>query len=329
MQLSANHPDPLGVLASAGWVVENAASVFIRDQKICVGAKAVLVRIKQGFDTLAVGFGDAGNLQDNVQAIFLEDVVNFSFWSDAGSPKWRVEWPPGQFQTGGWYAMKSCFERALSEGTPLLDARYLLELEEATMAGIFRGADGTIMPLLAPRAENLREAGQALLEKFDGQFVNVLEESGYDAIKLVQLILDNFPSFRDTASLEGREIRFYKRAQVCPNDLSYLFPGQPERIRNLNQLTAFADYKLPQVLREMGVLEYSPELVRKIDAGEEIPAGSREEIEIRAATIWAVELLRQHLGEYSAGRIDNALWLIGQDIRDTARPHHRTRTIFY
>ncbi|MBU1177806.1 queuosine salvage family protein [Patescibacteria group bacterium] len=32
--------------------------------------------------------------------------------------------------------------------------------------------------------------------------------------------------------------------------------------------------------------------------------------------------------QYTAGQIDNAIWLISQNIENTP-PHHRTRTIYY
>ncbi len=329
MRLSTDHPDPLGVLASTKWVVENTTSVFIREAKLAEAAKAAAGKLQQGLDTLAAGFGDTGELHTNAQLIFLEDSINFCYWAELGQPKWQVEWPIGVVHTGGFYAMKSCFERALQEGIPLLDAQFLSRLTGGQAERIFRGSGTAKINLIDKRIENLREAGTVLSEKFGSQFFNLLEISGYDAIALVRLILEHFASFRDTVVLGDREMKFYKRAQICAHDMTYLFPGDPRRVKNADQLTAFADYKLPQVLREMGVLEYSPELARKIDAGEKIPAGSREEIEIRAGSVWAAELIRQLSDHYTSGQIDNALWLISQDIRDTAWPHHRTRTIFY
>ena len=51
------------------------------------------------------------------------------------------------------------------------------------------------------------------------------------------------------------------------------------------ELTVFADYKLPQVLRRLGVLRYAPHLAERIDRLKPLEAGSREEGEIRAATV--------------------------------------------
>src|SRR5205814_1260354 len=103
-------------------------------------------------------------------------------------------------------------------------------------------------------------------------------------------------------------------------------------LADLDQLTAFADYKLPQVLRHLAVLAYTPALAERIDKQELLGAGSAEEVELRAATVWACELLRREMAKQgsalTAAEIDLRLWLIGQHSSDM-QPYHRTRTIYY
>jgi hypothetical protein len=61
--------------------------------------------------------------------------------------------------------------------------------------------------------------------------------------------------------------------------------------------------------------------------------GSPEEIEIRAATIQAVETMRQSLANgrrsIPAFKLDWWLWTLGQDDSVREKPYHRTRTPFY
>ena len=101
----------------------------------------------------------------------------------------------------------------------------------------------------------------------------------------------------------------------------------------MDRLTAFADYKLPQVLRHLWILRYVPELAHKIDQGILIEAGSPEEVEIRANTICVVDLIRQELEKMGKGlkafKIDWILWNLGQDEAFKEKPYHRTVTIFY
>ena len=65
---------------------------------------------------------------------------------------------------------------------------------------------------------------------------------------------------------------------------------------------------------------------------ERLTIAAAEEVEIRAATVWACELLRRemiHQGHpVTAVEIDLRLWLLGQKSSDM-QPYHRTRTIYY
>lgn len=96
----------------------------------------------------------------------------------------------------------------------------------------------------------------------------------------------------------------------------------------------FADYRVPQILRARGVLVYAPALAAAVDARDEVAYGSEEEVEIRAATVQAVEGLREELA--GMGRpgvksvlLDWLLWQEGERLKDELPPHHRTRTVFY
>jgi hypothetical protein len=126
--------------------------------------------------------------------------------------------------------------------------------------------------------------------------------------------LAQMPFYADTG--------FYKRAQITANDL--VLAGVAD-YPDVDRLTIFADNLVPHVLRVEGMLSYAPELAARIDAGEELAQGSREEVEIRACAVHAGELLAQRW-EVAPRVLDNWLWNRGQDIG--GRPH-RTKTTFY
>jgi hypothetical protein len=273
-------------------------------------------------------FGSIENIGDYAQLIFLEDVVNFCFWVEKNKRKWEVQWLDKK-ATRGWYSLTRCFQRAIAEKKPILDADYLVSLDLNHVRNIFRGTNETDIPLVAKRLENLKEAGNVLRKKYKGKFINLLEDARFDAISIVNLLVHDFPSFRDIFDLDRETIYFLKRAQICVQDLSYLQQKNKKfQIKNIDVLTAFADYKIPQILRRYGVVSYSKELADKVDNYVLIPSGSREEIEIRSATIWCIELIKQKIGKYPSADIDNALWLISQNQSDI-QPHHRTYSIFY
>lgn len=91
-------------------------------------------------------------------------------------------------------------------------------------------------------------------------------------------------------------------------------------------LTAFADYQVPRVLRAMGVLEYCDALANTIDGGFLITKGSRFESAIRSATVIAVEKIAKETG-LSSAVIDNMLWSNQGLAKETL--FHRTVTTDY
>lgn len=328
MQLKVLQEDPFNVLSSIKPIVENLKFITISEKNLDAVSKIILEQLEKGLDDVQNHFGKTENLEDNVQLIFLEDVVNFCFWQEKGKEKWKIEFPKGYITTGGWYSLTHCFKRAIFEKLPILDPNYLENLTLRQVKYLFRGVNNIEIPLIKERLENLKEAGIVLNKKYKRQFINLLEEANFDAVKIVELILRDFPSFRDISKIGGKDIVFLKRAQICAQDFSYLSKLFKIKIKNMNILSAFADYKIPQMLRNFGVLSYEKELSEKIDNYVLIPKDSLEEIEIRAVTIWCIELIRQKLEKYNSCDIDNALWLVSQDQKNI-KPYHRTYTIFY
>jgi hypothetical protein len=265
--------------------------------------------------------------------LLLLDALNFCFWAFPNEARWRVEWRGATLD--GYNALAASLTRAMNEGLPLFDAAYLGGMDGETLATILRSApDAAPIPLFAERLANAREVGRGLLERYDGQFANALEASGHDAVSLALLLARDFSSFADIAIWNGQTIPFLKRAQICVADIYTAFGGQGlGQLTHLDQLTAFADYKLPQLLRYQGVMVYAPELAAQVDSYQQIAAGSEPEIEIRAATVWAVELIRRALARHgvirSASEIDYRLWSESQAPTPDMRPYHRTRTIYY
>ena len=138
------------------------------------------------------------------------------------------------------------------------------------------------------------------------------------------------PYFQDVSVYEGLNVPLYKRAQIAASDLALAFDGQGwGAFHDLDKLTIFADNLVPHVLRVDGVLRYEEGLVHRIDAGELIPAGSPEEVEIRAVALHAVERLAERLPGVTPRDLDVYLWNRGQGAAYKAAPRHRTRTVFY
>ncbi len=179
----------------------------------------------------------------------------------------------------------------------------------------------------------LGDLGLFLLERFDGCFSAVIEETGGSAERLVSLLAE-MPLFQDTAFCRGRIVPFYKRAQITAADLHIAFGGKGVgRFDDIGALTLFADNLVPHVLRHDGLLRYDPSLAARIDGGELLESGSVEEIEIRACAVHVVELLVKEANHrhraLSPLHFDNLLWRRGQQPHYRSLARHRTLTPFY
>jgi hypothetical protein len=270
--------------------------------------------------------------------VLVLDALDFCFWSESRDPtmRWQVEYRGELFN--GYWALVAALRRAVDEGRPLWDPEYLVGLTPRDVAHILRPPDLSApeIPLFPLRVQNLHELGRGLMEGFpDHNPVTALIDSCEgSALRLVEEVTRRFRSFDDVTSYDGRPVRLYKRAQLLAADLHAAFAGEgPGRFHDLERLTAFADYKVPQVLRHLGVLVYDEPLSAALYQYELLPMGSAQEVEIRAATIWACELLRRAIAEsgtqLAAYQLDWALWLAGQSLPDRAHPYHRTYTVFY
>lgn len=214
-------------------------------------------------------------------------------------------------------------------------ARELLDLDADACAEVFgqRGAPAEIRELMGLFARALRDLGAWLEARHGGRFEGPLEQAGGSAARLVEQLAE-MPLYRDVARYEELEVPFYKRAQLTAADLAAAFGGEGfGRFRDLDRLTLFADNLVPHVLRCEGVLRYAPPLAKAIDAGDLLPAGAPEEVEIRACAVHAVErcvaAIRRAGGSITAWQLDTRLWNLGQRPEIKAHPRHRTRTTCY
>ena len=142
-----------------------------------------------------------------------------------------------------------------------------------------------------------------LLENFDGKFTVFLEKNQFPADQLQAKIVEAFnPVFNDEWVYQNKLVKFNKRSQAVIESLHSIFEGNaPGNIPNIETLTALADYIIPNLLRNNGIIVYSDTLTDLIDRQIELQAGSEYEVEIRANTIWSVELVRQELLKLGKG----------------------------
>lgn len=268
-----------------------------------------------------------GHGENTLAFIVILDTINFgSGWF----PYLRKR--PG---LSGYFTIASALRDAFDSEGPLVPER-LAELSAPDCARIFN-QDPNGMPvreLMEKFALALNQLGRLVLDRYRGKYAVLVESAEESAEKLVRL-LSAMTFFDDVELWQDRRVPFYKRAQITAGDLAVAFDYDGwGRFRDLSELTIFADNLVPHVLRIDGVLAYNSELASRIDREQLIPAGSPEEVEIRACALHAVELIVRDLRRLgrsaTAMNIDQLLWNRGQTAQyKGARPRHRTRTVFY
>ncbi|KAK7933813.1 hypothetical protein WMY93_004709 [Mugilogobius chulae] len=261
--------------------------------------------------------------------VFVVDTMNFSFWPDSDSQQCEVTFR-GHTYTG-YMTLCAAITRAMDEGVPITDPQFFSHMSLDQLKHVLRSDNDTPMPMIQERHQH------------GGSFRSFISRAGNDARKMVELITEHIPSYRDQATYQGRTLSFYKRAQILVADFWGVMAARGEGdIANMDWLTMFADYRVPQALVYLGALKYSDELMGTLKRGELLPSGDRREVEIRGCSIWAVERIKRHLCRLVQERdkqtcpinsviIDFYLWPYAkQHHQEMAHiPIHHTRCIYY
>ena len=349
----AHAPD--AVRSSCSWVCARASHVALEELPL----RALAGRLGEGLQRAAVAppwdehgwhwCGDAmgeGGVQGprTSHYVLVLNALNWCFWPSSAA----VEGGGG----GGMeYENLARGLKAVMEANPAaFDADRLAATSPQDLAEWVPG-----IPDPSERAARVREVGRVLLKKFEGSGLALIATCGGSAVALVGALAALFPGFRDESVYvgpggEARQVFFYKRAQILVGDLWGAYGRRvctsgegggwsskaPVAFYDIGELTCFADYRIPQLLEARGVLVYAPALKAKVEGGVELAPGGAEEVEIRAATVVAVERVRGvlkalHGAEVTAVELDWLLWNEGEveSANGKLPKHHRTRSVFY
>lgn len=267
--------------------------------------------------------------------IFVVDTLNFCFWSRENEEGWKVD------GYTGYYALCAAINRAMKEGIDISNPKFYSTITEEQLSKVLRSDNDVHIPLFKERLRCLHEVGEALLKNFEGSFENVVKKADKSAATLLKIVVDNFPCFRDQATFKGKNVSILKRAQILIGDIWACYLGNGiGHFNDIEEITMFADYRVPQTLLYYNVLEYSKELLEKLNAGNILENGEEMEVEIRGCSIHAVELLKEVAIKkidkdkiINSILIDHFLWDFrrkhAQEILSMKLPFHKTFSIYY
>lgn len=275
-----------------------------------------------------------------VQFIGIANAINFCFIDFSTGQKFDAEYPRGSgTMWRGSYAMAACLKRALDEGVPILDPQFLACLEAKDAERIFESVT-TPIPLLDRRLAHLQDVGEQLSHG-RGDFLQFFNKSEfhlfYNGWGIAEYLHKNFKSYGDWHSWRGKQLIFAKRALLFPmmyHGRALASQGKLPLIQDPEHFSPILDYVIPNALRIVGILQYTPALQEKILSGALIPHGSDEEVEIRAVAARATALLLQEINyrrtpqnKIQMPALDSYLWRHGRQTVDSK--HHKTLTTAY
>src|SRR3990167_3589044 len=178
------------ILDTTKFVIENSDLVKINHKRV--------IEFSKGFDhgkaehwLSAAPFNFSHfTEEEKLHFLFIFNALSFSYW---GEPKWTIEYK-GKSYDGAW-GMIVALGRGIEEGATLLDFSYCSKIPKENFAHILRG--NTEIPLLEERWKILQEIGSTISAKYKSKVSNLIVEARGDAQKLLELIVQNFPSFQD------------------------------------------------------------------------------------------------------------------------------------
>lgn len=303
------------VRESSAWVAQHSSHVTVDSagiEKVVENLKESIPKVEWNYE--GTHYFDNGPL--TVQYLFVLDALNFCFWPD---------------KELNYDHLASGLKDALLNDKSAFDADRLQKYTGPELRELLKWPRP--LPLEDERVRLLHEVGLELERSFEGKASKLVESCGKSAVKLVALLTRHFPGFRDHSVYKGHQVFLYKRAQIFAADLWGAFKGQGYgEFTDIGSITMFADYIVPAVLKQLGVLHYSPTLSSIIESNSEIVPGSEEEIELRACTIHAVEKMRELIKMKSGKQVLSVeldLWLWSVGVQCSSLPYHRTLSIYY
>lgn len=252
-----------------------------------------------------------------VNLMLLFESIDYSFW---GNPKWTIDTEIGK--KDGSDALLYIMIKYAKENKTLDFTKVTFEDFKSLLTG------NVDIPLLKDRYQTLVEISSIVNNKMNGNFYEYIKDVKEDT-KLFDIIIKNFPSFKDERTYKGKTIYFYKLAQLLTSDILHI----RETIENINvdysHLVGCADYKIPQTMRALEILRYDDELSKIIDNKIEIGCSSEYEVEIRASMIVVIDYIKNKLHNINAIDINDYFFIMSQKLNKIVKPYHLCRNKNY
>ena len=241
-------------------------------------------------------------------------IGDYCFWGD---PKWEISTEAGKLD--GSYAIMYILINRYKDNKD-----FNMSYEE--FADMLKG--NVEIPLLKERYNCLVEMNK-YLDSIGKDFYDEIKDMKVD-VELLDYVVSNFSYFKDESNYNEQIIYFYKRAQLLVSDILHVRKLLEGIEVDYSNLMGCADYKIPQVMNCLGILDYEYDVEYKLATRVEIEEGHPIEVEIRANDIVVIDYIYEKLDRKVCRMdINDYIWLLGQDKSKMNKNYHRTKTIHY
>lgn len=254
---------------------------------------------------------------------FICESINFCFWGNKNNDDNNYKNYIGSEEL--FYNLK----QSIKSDPSILEIDKLINLTEKEFISMI-GLEFMELPLLQKRYKMVKDTISIIYNKKESFYKELF--SIRNDLGMLNYITQNFWHFDDKSLYKNKIIKFNKRATLLVNDLYQLSDTIKNNLKSLDNLFGCADYALPRLLCEYGILSYNEKLLDIITSNILIEHNSDMEIEIRANTLYALELIKAALKEkaiyLNSVEIDNIIWSM-RTTKEYSLPVHKTITIYY
>ena len=257
------------------------------------------------------------DIEDIIIFLLFYQSIDFSFWSDK---KYIIH----TADYGDIDGSQALMYVLVSNINLFKDIDKIRQLSYEDFRNLFIGDNE--LPLMKERYEIIVNVANIVKRKMNSNFYNYIKDVKNDN-ELFDIVINNFPSFKDERTFKGKTIYFYKLASLLVSDIMHLRKIKESEDFDYSHIVGCSDYKIPQILRNLGVMVYDKELSYIIDNKIEIDENSEYEVEIRGNTIAVMSYIKDKTG-LCGMEINDYFWLMSNKIKSN-KPYHRTRTKSY
>lgn len=254
---------------------------------------------------------------------FICQSINFCFWGNKNNDDNNYE---------NYIGSEELFlnlKQSIKNDSSILELDKLIDLTENEFINLI-GLEFIELPLLQERYRMLKDTVSIIYNKKENFYKELF--SIKNDLELLTYITENFWHFDDKSLYKDQVIKFNKRATLLVNDLYQLSDTIKNNLKSLDNLSGCADYAVPRLLCEYGILSYNEKLLETITSNTLIEHNSDMEIEIRSNTLYALELIKDALKQkniyLNSVEIDNIIWNMRTNKKHSL-PVHKTITIYY